>query len=434
MNIRDLAALPADQWPKFIDKLSAKELVDLEYAWEFHSRENQRPPPGDWYTWAYIAGRASGKTRAASEFIIDRVKSGAARRIHLVGRTAADVRDVMIEGESGILTRSHPSIRPIYTPSKRLLTWPNGAIALTFSAEEPNQLRGPQCDTAWCDEIAAWDDWEAWAQLTLGARLGNDPRIVVTTTPRPVEPLIRLLADPSTVQTRGSTYDNRANIAGRFLKQVERLYAGTRFGRQELYGDMLESVDGALWTRDDIERCRIKSFTDDYARVVVAVDPAMSAKEGSDETGIVVNATDYAGNGYVLADRSGKYHPDEWARVVVDLYREYNADRVIAEVNQGGALVEQNVRTVEPNISFKAVRATHGKRTRAEPIAALYQQGKVSHVGYFEKLERQMCTWNPYTAKDSPDRVDANVWGLTELMIGRNNVPTSYDHTDYDYE
>jgi len=343
-----------------------------------------------------------------------------ARHIALVAPTAADVRDVMVEGESGLLAIAPPWDRPEYEPSKRRLTWENGAIATTYSADEPERLRGPQHDFAWCDELAAWRYPEAWDMLMFGLRLGDDPRAVVTTTPRPTKLIKALVADPKVVVTRGSTYDNKFNLAPAFLDQIVRRYEGTRLGRQELDAEILEDVPGALWTHGLIDATRVNTVPS-LTRIVVAIDPAVSTDEHADETGIVVAGKDAAGHGYVLADLSGRYTPTEWAKAAIAAYRAHGADRVVAEVNNGGDLVEATLRVVDPAVSFAAVHAARGKVARAEPVAALYEQGRVHHLGALPRLEDQMCCFahdfSRETAGYSPDRVDALVWALTELLV-----------------
>jgi phage terminase large subunit-like protein len=336
----------------------------------------------------------------------------------LVGPTASDVRDVMIEGESGLLAISPPWNRPRYEPSKRRLTWPNGAMATTYSAEEPERLRGPQHDGAWCDELAAWRYAETWDMLMFGLRLGRDPRAIVTTTPRPVKLLRELLALDTTTKTGGSTYENRANLAPAFLDQIIRRYEGTRLGRQELNAELLDDVEGALWTRAMIDGARTAEAPD-LARVVVAIDPATTATEDSDETGIVVAGRGVDGRFYVLDDCSCRLTPDGWATRAVGAFDRYEADRIIGEVNNGGDLVESCIRHAASarsrHIAYAKVHASRGKLVRAEPIAALYEQGRVSHVGSFPALEDQLCSWVPGSHDGSPDRMDALVWALTEL-------------------
>ena len=404
---------------------TAVELAALEYEWRrFWARPKQVAPSWRWSTWLVLAGRGFGKTRTGAEWCREVAESGRCKRLHLVARTAADVRDVLVGGESGILAISPPWFRPRWEPSKRLLTWPNGAIALTYSADEPDQLRGPQCDGAWADELAAWRYPDAWDQLQFGLRLGSDPQCVVTTTPRPT-PIIRALVDDATTAvTRGSTYENRGNLAPAFVQKILSKYEGTRLGRQELLAEILDDAPGALWKRDDIERARVKAAPQrGFRRVVVAVDPAASVSEDSDETGIVVVGLGFDGHAYVLDDASGKYTPSEWARQVCRLYREWGADAVIGEVNNGGDMVGAVVHTEDKTVRFVPVRASRGKQTRAEPIAALYEQGKVHHVGLFAELEDQFCIWDPLVAKKSPDRLDAAVWGLTEFLPALTRGP-----------
>lgn len=334
----------------------------------------------------------------------------------LVAPTAADARDVMVEGESGILACSPPWNRPLYEPSKRRLTWPCGALATTYSADEPDRLRGPQHDGAWADELAAWKYPEAWDMLMFGLRLGDDPRAVATTTPKPVRAIRELLKAPTTYAARGATYDNRENLAPAFLEQIVAKYEGTRLGRQELSGELLDDVPGALWTRVMVDAA-FTGRAPDMRRIVVAIDPAVTSGEDSDDTGIVIVGKGADNRAYVLADRTCRLSPDGWAKRAVAAYEEFGADRIVAETNNGGDLVERVVRTVSPHVSYQKVHASRGKRVRAEPVAALYEQGKVSHVGGFADLEDQMCSFVPEGTDGSPDRVDALVWALTDLML-----------------
>jgi len=371
---------------------------------------------------------ATHNTRTGAETVRMMVESGRAHYVALVAPTSADARDVMVEGESGIMAVSPPWFRPVYEPSKRRLTWSNGARATLFSADEPERLRGPQFDLSWCDELAAWRYPEAWDMLMFALRLGGHPRAIVTTTPKP-RPFIKELArSPTTIVTHGSTYDNRSNLSPSFYTQVINKYEGTRLGRQELDAEILEDVEGALWTLNQIDGLRRESHGLPYfRRVVVAVDPAVTAGEGSDETGIVVCAAGADGHGYVLSDVSCRASPREWARRAIVAYHEWSADRIVAEVNQGGDLVENTIKMLDPSVSYESVRATRGKYVRAEPVAALYENGRVHHVGRFPVLEDQMTGW--VQGGDSPDRLDAMVWGLTVLfpmIIGGSEpaVPT----------
>jgi predicted phage terminase large subunit-like protein len=392
----------------------------LENDWRSIARPEQLPPTGDWSIWMINAGRGFGKTRTGAEWTRALAEAASVSRIALVGPTAADVRDVMVEGESGLLAIAPNSNRPIYEPSKRRLTWPNGVQAALFSSEEPERLRGPQHGAAWCDELGAWRNLQStWDMLQFGLRLGKRPRQIITTTPRPIKLLRELLkrAGKDVVVTSGSTYDNRENLAPSFFSQIVSRYEGTRLGRQELNAELLEDTPGALWTRDLIEQGRCaKADIPPMRRIVVAIDPAISVSESSDETGIIVAGLGTDGHGYVLADASGKFPPIEWARRAVALYRTWGADRIIAEANQGGAMVETTVRTVDPNVSFKAVHASRGKITRAEPIAALAEQFRIHLAGAFPELEDQLCSFAAGSS-DSPDRLDAMVWAFSELMV-----------------
>jgi phage terminase large subunit-like protein len=393
----------------------------LEGSWLMRARPNQLPPPGDWTVWLMVAGRGFGKTRSLAEQANAWASSGAYKRIAIVAATAADCRDVVVEGESGILATAPSWCRPQYEISRRRLVWPNGALAHTFSAEEPERLRGPQHDAAVCDELATWSRPEAWDQLMFGLRLGRQPRVCVATTPRPTRLLRGLLAREGrdVVVTRGTSYENRANLAPGFFDAIVSKYQGTRLGRQELDAELLEDIPGALWTIDMLDRTR-RAEAPDLARVVVAIDPAVSTREGSDETGIIVAGKDERGHGYVLEDLSGRYAPADWARVAVDAYRRHAADRVVAEVNQGGDLVGSTIRMIDANVSYSSVHASRGKFVRAEPVAALFEQSRAHLVGSFPQLEDQLTQFTPdmdRAKSGSPDRADAAIWAMTELLV-----------------
>ncbi len=382
------------------------------YDWRQYARLNQMPPVGDWLIWLIMAGRGFGKTRAAAEFVLTEIKANRARKIALVAKTPADARDVMIEGDSGILSISPPWDKPLYEPSKRRLTWNNGATALVFSSKEPDQLRGPQYDLAWGDEIRTWYyPQETWDNLLFGLRLGEHPRAVVTTTPLPISVIKNIMKAPDTVITTGTTYENRANLAPSFFRQIISKYEGTRLGRQEIKAEMLEDVPGALWTRNNI----LYKPAPELIRVVVAIDPATTSGETADETGIIIAGKGIDGKGYVLADRSARVSPDSWAKRAVQGYDDFKADRVIGEVNNGGEMVGLTIHTVR-NVPYKAVHASRGKQARAEPVAALYEQNKIFHVEPLVELEDQLVTWTPESG-ESPDRLDALVWALTELFL-----------------
>jgi len=383
-------------------------------VWRDRARPEQVAPDGDWTTWIYMAGRGAGKTRAGSEWVHEQIDGGC-RRIALVGATAADVRDVMVEGESGILATARPGMRPVYEPSRRRLTWPNGAIATTYSAEEPERLRGPQHDAAWADELGAWRYSETWDMLMFGLRLGQRPQALVTTTPRPTALVRAILANPSSVLTRGTTYDNRDNLAPSFFDAIITRYEGTRLGRQELMGELIDDVPGALWTMRQLDDLRVQQAPD-MARVIVAVDPAATSGPESDETGIVVVGIGVDGHGYVIDDRSCRMSPDGWARRAAQAYHEFEADRLVVEDNQGGEMVEFTLGTVDGTVPVKRIRAARGKRLRAEPVAALYEQGRVHHVGGLPQLEDQMGSFTG-DGGEHDDRVDALVHALTEVML-----------------
>jgi predicted phage terminase large subunit-like protein len=393
----------------------------LESDWRSIARPEQLPPEGsDWTVWVYLGGRGTGKTRSGGEAVREWIETGKCGRVALIAPTAGDARDVMMEGSSGIMSICPNSNRPTYEPSKRRCTWPSGAMATLYSAEEADRLRGPNHDGLWADELAAWKGAQGvWDMAMMGLRLGKRPQAIVTTTPRPI-PLLRALLkrDGQDVRvTRGRTSDNAANLAPSFLSQIVSRYEGTRLGRQELNAELLEDTPGALWTLDLIEQGRReKAECPPMKRIVVAVDPAVSVTESSRETGIIVGGLGTDGHGYVLADESGKYSPIEWARRAVALYHKHSADRVVSEINQGGAMVETTIRTVDPNVSFKGVHAAKAKVTRAEPVAALAEQFRIHHVGVFPELEDQLTSYEAGSS-DSPDRLDALVWCFSELMV-----------------
>ena len=343
-------------------------------------------------------------------------------RFVLAGRTSGDLRDIMIEGETGIMTIAPDDNRPHYEPSKRRITFPSGAVAVLRSADEPEGFRGLQAEAIWADELAAWEHPEAWDQLQLGFRLGSRVKQVVTTTPRPT-PIIRdLMADDGTVVTRGSTYENRANLSARFMKEVVRRYEGTRLGRQELYGEVLDDIEGALWKREFIllgeapMRIHEGSPEPDYRRIVVAIDPAVTYGPESDETGIVAAGVGVDALGYVLDDQSGRFSPHDWSKRAIALHDDLKADAIVAETNNGGDMVEHTLRSSGFTGHFIKVTASRGKRVRAEPVAALYEQHRIRHKRAFVELEDQLCNFTPESIV-SPDRLDALVWAFTELML-----------------
>jgi len=413
--------LPVEERRRRLDAMTDEDVAALEFDWGWWARPSQMVPAGDWVTWLAMAGRGWGKTRVGAE--TTRLWVQDFPLVSLVGATADDARDIMIEGESGILQICPKDERPLYLPSKRRLEWPNGAKSLIFTADEPERLRGKQHMKVWADELGAWRYAEAWAQLSLGLRLGKKPQAIVTTTPRPTALVKELKADPTTLVTKGRTYDNAGNLAPVFLKKIITKYEGTRLGRQEIDAELLEDNPGALWQRRNIDANRIAKLPQ-LRRIVVAADPAVTANATSDETGIIVAGLgmESPAHFYILDDLSLSASPDAWARVLVQAYLTQKADRIIGEVNNGGDLVETIIRHVELdgkrvglNASYKAVHASRGKAIRAEPISALYEQNRVHHVGAFPILEDQLCDWDPAVSTDSPDRLDALVWALTEL-------------------
>jgi phage terminase large subunit-like protein len=414
--------------------LARSERDDFEYNWPLWARAAQLAPSGDWRVWLVMAGRGFGKTRAGAEWVRSIAQDPDAR-IALVAASLVEARSVMVEGESGVLAVHPPADAPRFEPSLRRLSWPNGAQAMLYSAGEADMLRGPQHSHAWCDELAKWDDGNGqarrtWENLLLGLRVGASPRIMVTTTPRAV-PLVRKLLgeadrpDAGVTVTRGSTGDNRAHLPAAFLDAVDREFSGTTLGRQELNGEMIEDLPGALWTRGLLEACR-EIAVPPMLRVVVAVDPPASAE--GDACGIVVCGLGEDRIARVLADVSvEKPSPERWARAVAEAARSWQADRVVAEANQGGAMVEAVLRAADAALPLRLVHASRGKVARAEPVAALYEAGRVRHAGLFARLEDELCGLLPGGSYQgpgrSPDRADACVWGLTELMLGRAGEP-----------
>lgn len=385
-----------------------------KFDWLKNARPNQLQPPEPWVYWLILAGRGFGKTRTGAEQV--RIWVRTYPYVNLIGATSDDARDIMIEGESGILAICPKDERPKYLAHKRQLQWPNGAKSLIFTADEPDRLRGKQHMKLWADEYCAWRYPEAWDQASLGLRLGDNPQAVITTTPKPTKALRELMADKGTVVTRGSTYENQKNLATAFLSKVVTKYEGTRLGRQELGAEILDDNPGALWQRSKIDDLRVKKAPA-MKRIVVAIDPAATKNPDSDETGIVVCGLGSDDQGYILADLSLRGTPEEWGRAAVNAYHEFHADRIIGETNNGGDMVEHVIRSVDKSVAFRAVHASRGKITRAEPVSALYEQDRCHHVGAFPVLEDQMCEYDPKTAKFSPDRMDAAVWGLTDLMV-----------------
>ncbi len=418
----------------FVKGLTKEERNEFLYHWKLFARPEQLPPQSDWRIWLVMAGRGFGKTRSGAEWVRSIAENQGEARIALVSSSLAEARAVMVEGESGILACSPPDRRPRFEPSLRRLRWDNGAQAQLFSAAEPETLRGPQHSHAWCDEIGKWAlsgerAMRCWDNLVMGLRVLGHPQIAVTTTPRAV-PLVRRLIDkePSggITMTRGSTFDNASNLPARFLQALKEDYGETQLGRQEINGELLEDVEGALWTRSLIEAARETGKVPQPRRVVVAVDPPASAK--GDECGIIVAALGEDNVCRVLADCSlERAPPDQWAKAVAVAALNWSADRVVAEANQGGAMVESVLRAADAGLPVKLVHASRGKAARAEPVAALYAAGRVRHCGSFARLEDQLCgliSGGGYSGPGrSPDRADALVWAVTELMLGRSANP-----------
>jgi len=383
------------------------------------ARLSQLPPETPWQTWLILSGRGWGKTRTGSEWLAYQAITNPKTRWAIVAKTYADVRDTCAEGVSGIVSvlNRYQAIKT-YNRSIGEITLTNGSKIKLFSAEEPDRLRGPQHHGAWCDELAAWDKPDAWDQLQFGMRLGEHPQIVVTTTPRPTKLIKDLISRETTHITRGSTFENADNLSQSALVELQARYDGTRLGRQELYGEVLDDVEGALWTRSLIEDARIRpEDAPPYFRVVVAIDPAVTSGESSDETGIIVAGATPDGHYYIIEDATMKGSPEAWMRKAVEMYRKHKCDRVIAETNNGGDMIEALLRQVDANVPYRKVTASRGKKVRAEPISALSEQKRLHMVGGFPELEDQLVSWEP-DADKSPDRMDAMVWAVTDLMGG----------------
>lgn len=426
-----LASATPGEANEFLASLSANALLSLPWLFEFWALPHQLAPRGDWKTWIIMGGRGAGKTRAGAEWVRSEVEGagpadpGRSKRVALLGETIDQVREVMVLGESGIIACSPPDRRPVWHAGRAQLHWPNGAVAQVLSAHEPESMRGPQFDAAWADELGKWKKGaDAWDQLQFALRLGKNPRAVVTTTPRNVGVLKAILKNPSTVITHAPTEANRAYLAESFLTEVQARYGGTRLGRQELEGVLVEEEEGALWTAALLEAARVAGVPS-VSRIVVAVDPPVTSHKKSDECGIIVVGADTRGDpkdwrAVVLEDASVKgASPEGWARAALAAMERHGADRLVAEVNQGGDLVERLVRMIDPLVPYRGVHATRSKMLRAEPVAALYEQGRVAHVRGLQALEEQMCrmTAQGWTGAGSPDRLDALVWALTDLMI-----------------
>jgi len=435
-----LRQLPATKVKQLFEELGPIKTEELKHDWSFWARDNQLEPEGkDWNTWMVNAGRGFGKTRSGVEWVRENVKRGV-KRIAAVASTNSDIERVMVKGESGFLSvcwkgdKTYAGKKmgfPEWSPTKRTLTWENGAQVQFYSAEEPDRLRGPQFELAWCDETAAWNkDMDTWQMLQFCMRLGKHPRIMVTTTPKPTKLIRQILKDPKTVVTTGSTFDNSANLAGTYLTAVKEQYEGTRIGRQELYAEVLEEAQGALWTTAMLDDASVKlEDVPDLTRIVVALDPAVTSNAESDMTGIVVAGIDVNGVAYVLGDYTDRLSPQGWAMKSIELYHQFQADRIVAEVNQGGDMVRTTIHGEDETVPYKAVRASRGKYARAEPISALYERGLVKHVANpvnganLNELEQQMRVWEPLGSIGSPDRLDALVWCLTDLMLNGYSKP-----------
>jgi phage terminase large subunit-like protein len=420
-SFADLFALSPAERASALATLTPRESDELFHDWAFWARPDQKPPEGDWVYWLILAGRDAGKTRAGAEAVREWTKSFAI--VNLIGATHDDVREIMVLGESGLMAICPREERPRYARASSRLAWPNGAVSLLFSAEEPDRLRGKQHMKLWCDEIAAWRHADAFEQALLGLRLGAKPQAVLTTTPRPTKLIKQLLEDKDAMVTRGSTFDNAHHLAQAFIERITARYAGRTIGRQELFAEIVEETPGALWTRGLIERQRLgpDAAAAEYREIVVGVDPPAKSGAKADECGILVVGRTVQGAIHVIADLSSQGDtPGQWAARVGAAFRRFAANRVVAEINNGGDMVVEVLRQSEPNLPVRTVTATRGKFLRAEPVAAAYERGIVHHLGAFGKLEDQLCALTPdFDARASgfsPDRADALVWAIADLI------------------
>lgn len=398
--------------------------------WRDVARPDQLAPAGDWRVWLLLAGRGFGKTRVITEWAAEQAEKYPQSRGFAVAATAADVRDVLVEGESGFLAKARPDFTPVYEPSKRRLTWPNGSQAMLLSADEPDRFRGPQFHWGIGDELAAWRYPSTFDMLMFGLRLGDDPRAAFATTPRPTKLIKDLIKSSTTHVTRGSTYDNRANLAPAYFDEIITKYEGTRLGRQELNAEILDDAPGALWSREQIEADRVSDMPP-MKRIVIAIDPAPTSSEGSNQTGIVGFGVGMNGHGYVLDAKALRVLPNVWAKESIAMYHKNSADRIVGEANNGGDMIETVIKAIDGSVAYKKVHASRGKTTRAEPVAALYEQHRVHHVGMFPELEDQLCGWEQ--GMESPDLLDALVWAATETMIDTRGEAFIDDAPDWLY-
>lgn len=424
-----LATLPPVEQREFLAALEPSVLEAFTTDWRFNARREQLAPLGDWSIWFPLGGRGSGKTRAGSEWLISQHRFAGKKNTAIVGATATDVRKFCLEGESGILTVAPPDFRPEFKTQQSKLLWPNGTESHLYTAEKPERLRGPNHDGAWCDELASWKYLEeTWDMLEMTLRASKDPRVLITTTPKPRKRLREIMSDDATVVSHMTTYDNAANLSEKWLKRMVRRYEGTRLGEQELKAVMLDESEAALWKRAWFDDHRLKELPTDIRRVAVAVDPAASDTEESDETGIIVAGATARQTGVVISDLSGRYTPEGWARRTIRAYFDNSANFIVAERNNGGEMVTHTIKMTAQDmkrageiptadIPIYTVWASQGKFARAEPVSALYEQGRVHHLGTFSALEDQCCVWEPNGGKRSPDRLDALVWCLTKLLV-----------------
>lgn len=422
LNAALIASMPLASRKALFARMTVPKLEMLLNDWHFWARKAQLPPQGKWRIWLFMGGRGAGKTRAASEWVCEKVENEEAKNIALIGNNMQDVRDIMVEGQSGILNIARKDFMPKFEPSNRRIIWPNGAKAMLFSAEVPDSLRGPQFDLAWGDEFAAWPNGDLVMDVLRPAlRLGDNPKMLFTTTPKPVPWIKSLMNDENCVITRSSSHENRANLANGIIEEMEARWQNSIWARQELLGELIEDPKGALWTREDIKNARNCNRPEIFEKIIIAVDPPISAHKNSDKCGIIVAGL-VGENCFILADLSTQgQQPSEWAQIVGNAYEEFCANIILAEANQGGEMVRTIIALHSPNAMVHLLHARTNKRIRAEPIALLYAQGRVKHLAHFPALEDEMCRFGADDFQKSPDRVDALVWAVSHLLLNKNS-------------
>ena len=419
MSWKSIASLLSKvEQDELLKTISTPEVPHLNQDFWLNARREQLPPEGNWLIWIIMAGRGFGKTYAGANWLIEGHLNGTLINSGIVAATATDLRRYCIDGPSGVIAQAPEYFKPKHVPSKVKLEWPNGTITDLFSSEKPARIRGPNLDGVWCDELSWWMRVEeCWDNLDFSLRFGKNPQRVITMTPRPIKLVRQIIKEDDVVITRGVTSDNAANLAASFLQRIQKKHGGTRLGRQELSGELLEDAEGALWKMDQLDQIRTYDDPPKLTRTVVALDPSASSGEDADEAGIVVSGKDKQNRGHVIADHSLRGTPNEWGRKAIWAYHEYNANIIVAEKNQGGEMITEVLNNIDKSVPVKLVHASQGKVARAEPVSILYEKYQIDHHGLFRELEDEMVNFVPNDVTESPNRVDALVWGLTELFI-----------------